>query len=110
MSLPITTEEKINYIYNHIKTEKRNRIFKIFFKITIIFTIFYWSQYIINNVWQEKIQTIVTKQISDITVPIIKDLVKDLEKSSVDWINSDMLMDTIRNNPELLNKIKNNDY
>lgn len=79
----LTQDEKIDYIYKYIKSEKRNRIFKILFKILIILAIFYWSQYLIKNIWEDNIKKTISDQIWGITAPIVKDLVKDLDANSV---------------------------
>ena len=106
----LNQDEKIDYIYNYIKTEKRNRIFKIFFKIFLIIAIFYAAQYIINNIWTDQIKKTISSEIWDITSPIIRDLVEDLDKSSIKGIKKQLILDTIKNDPEILNKIKNYDY
>jgi len=110
MSLPLTQDEKIDYIYKHIKAEKRNRIFKFFIKIGVVFAIYFWSQYIITNIWTEQIRKTISNQIWNITAPIVKDLVKDLNNSTEKWIDPDLLIEIIKNDPALLNKIKNYDY
>lgn len=106
MSLPLTQDEKIDYIYKHIKSEKRNRIFKIFFKIAIVVGLFYWTQYIINNVGPDKIKETISTQIWDITAPIVRDLVSDLDKDSVEWISRDKIQKLLKENPSLLDNFK----
>lgn len=106
----LTQEEKIDYIFKHIKSEKRNRIFKILFKILLIIVVFYGSQYLIKKIWADQIQKTISEQIWEITAPIVKDLVKDLDISSVWWINKDKITELIKENPELLDNFKNNDY
>ena len=106
----ITQEEKIDYIYNHIKAEKRYYIYKILFKVWIFIAIFVSIYNMYNNLWADKIKSTISTQIWELTSPIIKDLVQDLEDNTVNWINSDVLMETLKNNPELLDKIKSYDY
>lgn len=98
----LSQEEKINYIYSYIKTEKRNKIFKIIFKIVILFIMFFGFQYLINNIGQDKIRETITDQIWDITAPIVKDLVKDLDTGSVWWINKERIQQLLKENPSLL--------
>jgi len=102
----ITQEEKIDYIYSHIKSEKRNKIYKIIIRISLIFIIFYWSQYIINTVGKDKIKTTISDQIWDITKPIVKDLVSDLETGNVSWIDKEKIQKIIQDNPSLLDNFK----
>lgn len=107
IGMTITTqEEKIEYIYKYIKSEKRNKIFKIFFKIFIIITIFYWTQYIIKNVGEDQIKSTISEQIWEITAPIIKDLVSDLETGNVSWIDKEKIQKILKENPSLLNNLK----
>jgi hypothetical protein len=110
MSLPLTQDEKIDYIYKHIKSEKRNKIFKILIKVSLVFVLYFWIQYIITNIWTEQIRKTISTQIWDITAPIVKDLVKDLNTNSENWMDPDLLIEIIKNDPELLDKIKKYDY
>lgn len=98
----LTQDEKIDYIYKYIKSEKRNRIFKILFKILIILAIFYWSQYLIKNIWEDNIKKTISDQIWGITAPIVKDLVKDLDANSVNWIDKEKIQKILSDNPGLL--------
>jgi len=98
----LTQEEKIDYIYNHIKTKKRNTIIKIIFKIVLIISIIFSTYYVIKNLWEEQIKKTISEQIWDITWPIIKDLVKDLDTSSINWINKETFQNILKENPELL--------
>jgi hypothetical protein len=59
----LSQEEKIDYIYSYIKTEKRNKIFKIILKIVILLVMFFGVQYLINNIGQDKIRETITEQI-----------------------------------------------
>ena len=102
----LTQDEKIDYIYNHIRSEKRNRIFKLIFKILIIVVIFYGSQYLIKNVWEDQIKKTISTHIWDLTEPIIKDLVTDLETGSVNWIDRDKIQKILKDNPALLDNFK----
>lgn len=95
----LTQDEKIDYIYNHIKSEKRNKILKIVFKIIFVFFIFFYIKYLITNIWQEQIKSTISTQIWEITSPIIKDLVDDL-----------YIPDSIKENVNLLDNIKKYDY
>lgn len=98
----LSQEEKIDYIYKHIKSEKRNRIFKIIFKVLIILAIFYGSQYLIKNIWEEQIKKTMSEQIWDITEPIIRNMVSDLETWSVWGIDKDKIQKILKDNPALL--------
>ena len=102
----LTQEEKIDYIYKYIKAEKRNRIFKILFRILIIVAIFYWTQYLIENIWEDEIKKTISSQIWDITSPIVKDLVSDLETWNVNWIDREKIQQILRENPALLDNFK----
>lgn len=102
----LTQEEKIDYIYNYIKSEKRNRILKVILKILIIVGLIYWSQYLIKNVWEEQIKKTISTQIWDITEPIIQDLVTDLDQWSVNGISKDKIQKILKDNPALLDNFK----
>lgn len=102
----LTQDEKIDYIYKYIKSEKRNRILKLIFKILIIVAIFYGTQYLIQNVWEDQIKKTISTQIWDLTEPIIKDLVTDLENWSVNWIDRDKIQKILKDNPALLDNFK----
>lgn len=99
-----TTEEKIDYIYNHIKTERKfiywRRIFKtlmyLFFIAYIIYFYMYWFNNLVNtvieavkpNISSEKIVEWLKDNSWDIIEQIKKsDLLKDFlkkEKASLD--------------------------
>jgi len=99
-----TTEEKIDYIYNHIKTERKfiywRRIFKtlmyLFFIAYIIYFYMYWFNNLVNtvieavkpNISSEKIVEWLKDNSWDILEQIKKsDLLKDFlkkEKASLD--------------------------
>lgn len=102
----LTQDEKIDYIYKYIKSEKRNRIFKLIFKILIIIAIFYGSQYLIQNVWEEQIKKTMSEQIWDITEPIIRNMVSDLESWNVNWIDREKIQKILKDNPALLDNFK----
>jgi hypothetical protein len=59
-------------------------------------------QYLINNIGQDQIRKTITDQIWDITAPIVKDLVKDLDTWSVWWINKEKIQQLLKENPSLL--------
>jgi hypothetical protein len=63
---------------------------------------FFGVQYLINNIGQDKIRETITEQIWDITAPIVKDLVKDLDTWSVWWINKEKIQQLLKENPSLL--------
>jgi len=98
----LSHEEKIDYIYSYIKAEKRNKIFKIILKVILVLVLFFWAQYLINNIGQDQIRKTITDQIWDITAPIVKDLVKDLDAWSVWGINKERIQQLLKENPSLL--------
>lgn len=88
-------EDKINYIYAHIKAEKRNAIIKILFKFallaTFIYGIFFYLPQLPQEVKDEYAKTIssaVTQKVSDVVTPVVQDvsqsIVKDMQTQSQD--------------------------
>ncbi len=102
----LNQEEKIDYIYNYIKSEKRNKVLKVIFRILVIIIIYFWVIHLINNVGEEQIKKTVSDQIWDITEPIIRNMVWDLENWSVSWIDRDKIQKILKENPSLLDNFK----
>ncbi len=81
MKLPLTQDEKIDYIYNQLRKQKRYEIFKVIFKLIIIIFIVV----LLNNVYQSldsqnMIESLQDK-FSEFVYPIIENL---LEKTNED--------------------------
>ena len=103
-----TTEEKIDYIFNEMKAQKRARIFKTFFKVTIFWFIVFLYFNFVHWLEKQKVIDNISSVISDITKPIAQGIVndmiwdttntKDLEKS---------ISDQIKSNPDLLKQLQN---
>lgn len=93
----LTQEEKIDYIYNHIRSQKRWSNLKLFIKISIIWYILYiYLTFDIKDIFQ-KYTSMVTPVISSIVKPISQDVINSyIDDSSVN-LNQDMI-----------NKISNN--
>jgi len=129
-SLNYELEEKIDYIYKTLKSQKRNSRIWFLIKIIIFFTIFYSIYIYIPQLSQDKIDSMKEKliwTISSFVGPIAKDMATDMMKD----INSDMIKninvdeikninnlpntenidlekinDLIKNNPEILEMLK----
>lgn len=81
MKLPLTQDEKIDYIYSQLRNQKRYAIFKVIFKLIIIIFIVV----ILSNIYQslDKQNMIESAQdkFSEFVYPIIENL---LEKTNED--------------------------
>jgi len=103
MAASLSFEEKIDYIYKELKAQKRGRLFKLFIKIAIIGLIVT----LLNSVDKDKIMGAATKLIWDIAKPITQDLIKDIMQDNISPTNvQNSLLEEIKNNPDLLNKLK----
>ena len=105
-----TTEDKIDYIFKELKSQKRARILKTIFRLVVIWFIIYIYVNFIHWLNQEEIMKTITSTISDIAKPITQDLVNDMinnnTKSIDTWNLQNSLLDQLKNNPDLLNKFK----
>lgn len=103
-----TPEEKIDYIFKELKAQKRDRIFKTLFKVTIlIFIIFLYFNFI-HWIEKQKIIDNFSSIISDITKPIAQNIVNDMIWETTDSKTlENSITEQIKNNPELLNQLKN---
>lgn len=76
MKLPLSHEEKIDYIYNHIKTQRRMWIFKFILKNSIIIIIVIILNNYYKNVDKNDFIDSAQQQFSDFTYPIIENLLE----------------------------------
>lgn len=80
--MALSTDEKIDYIYNEIRAQKRARYFKLFFNLTIFwFMIFLYFTYI-NWMTKEEVTKIAWNKLWEIVAPIVKNMVDDIIKDS----------------------------
>ncbi|MDD2870731.1 MAG: hypothetical protein PHS49_01975 [Candidatus Gracilibacteria bacterium] len=80
--MALSTDEKIDYIYNEIRAQKRARYFKLFFNLTIFgFMIFLYFTYI-NGMTKEEVTKIAGNKLGEIVAPIVKNMVDDIIKDS----------------------------
>lgn len=73
-----TTEEKIDFIFNELKAQKRNRIFKIIFKLIIIWFIVYWYFIVKDMIENKNFVWEATNMIWEIVTPITESIVDNM--------------------------------
>lgn len=81
MKLPLTQDEKIDYIYNHIRNQRRFWIFKLILKLIIILFIVISLINIYKDLDKENIIEDLQETFTQFTYPIIENL---LEKTNED--------------------------
>lgn len=117
-----TLEEKIDYIYTHLKAQKRNARIKLSLKIFVIIAIYYFVVMIYPTIPQEKIEGIksdvskmISSQVSAIAKPMIEDITNDMVKNMWETngdtvggttINQSKIDEFLKKHPELKDKIK----
>jgi uncharacterized membrane protein (DUF485 family) len=112
MTNNLTSDQKLDYIYKTLRNQKRLFILKIFFKILIFIWILYFIFIIIPSYNKDKIYKDISKNISDLIIPIVTDMVKDMNLGW--WTNivnntwlSDEIIKRLKENPEILDKLIN---
>lgn len=80
----LTQEEKIDYIFKELKSQKKTRFFKIFFRIFIFLGIIIFYFYILPNLDKEKIMWTISDYVIDISKPMVEELVKETATSNLD--------------------------
>lgn len=76
--MALTNDQKIDYIYNEIKAQKRARYFKLFFRIAIFwFIIFLYITYIYWMTKQE-ITKVAWQKLWEIVAPIVEEMVNNI--------------------------------
>jgi len=107
MSDYLTADEKIDYIYKELKSQKRSRFFKIILKFIILWLIFYFYSTILINLNKDELITELSKNISKIVTPIAQDITKGILENNTTNTNNinNSLIEEIKNNPELLKKL-----
>lgn len=87
-----TLEEKIDFMYNELKSQKRNSRLKIFFKVFIIIAIYYFIVMYLPTLPQEKIEwykkqatDFISTQVSSIATPIVQDMTNKMMKDMSSW-------------------------
>lgn len=111
-----TLEEKIDYIYAHLKAQKRNSRIKLFLKIFVIIAIYYFVVMIYPTIPKEKIEGIksdvskmISTQVSSLAKPIIEDITKDMVKdmwAETTEVSSSKVDELLKKYPHLKDKIK----
>lgn len=81
MKLPLTQDEKIDYIYNQMRNQKRYAIFKVIFKVIVIIFIVVSILNIYQSLDKENMIESLQDKFSEFTYPIIENL---LEKTNDD--------------------------
>jgi len=105
MSEILTTEEKIDYIYNDIKARKRWTIIKFIFKIAILIFIIVSVINFTKDLNKEELTEKLTDTITDITAPIVNDILQDLEIKNTEF-QKEKIDDFLKNNKDFVNQLK----
>jgi hypothetical protein len=75
---PLSNDQKIEYIYNEIKAQKRARYFKVFFRTTVFwFLLFLYFTYI-NWMNKQEITKIAWDKLWEIIAPIAENMVNNI--------------------------------
>lgn len=101
-------EEKIDYIYAALKSQKRMRYFWLLLKILFFVSIIYFLIYMPPEVkWDlgKKVQDVFTQKIVEISQPIIQETLKNTQWWVMNQENIDATLENPRVN-ELLEKFK----
>lgn len=106
----LSDEEKIDYIFNHIKLEKKGTYLKYSLKIILFWVLIYWYFYVINNFSKEAIIERITTEITSLSRPIVDSMVKDMQADMTKQYD-DLKWKAweIEISDDLLNKIKSSD-
>ena len=86
MMPPLSNDQKIEYIYNEMKAQKRARYFKVFLRTTIVwFLIFLYFTYI-NWMTKQEIIKVAWDKLWEIVAPIVKDMVTNVvNNKDIPW-------------------------
>lgn len=105
MSLPLTNDEKIDYIYKDIKLKKRYSTIKSIIKLCVL--IFIWITIFNLSKTLDKDEMIwkFTDHIVEITTPIVNEMVKKMNINSwnLEGVNVEELL---KNNPDLIKQLQ----
>lgn len=124
-------EEKIDYIYNSLKADKRNKRIKNFIKIIVLLILVYWVYFYLPSLaaekkdeYKQKVTTFLSKNISEFIWPIVQNVVQDTVKNMDFWIwniqlpsekilnwtnnNSTEITKELQKKYDMLKKIQNN--
>ncbi len=81
----LSQEEKVDYIFNTLKAQKRNARIQLAFKVAILLGVFYFFFIYIPSLPQENktafketVTNFISSQISEIAKPMIEDISKDM--------------------------------
>lgn len=90
----LSTDQKIDYIYKALKSQKRNKFFKYLVKLSIFSFFVYLAvnpgiKEQATKMFTEKVLPIFQEQIKEIAVPLIKDLTNEVN-SQVDFSWKDL--------------------
>ena len=87
-----TLEEKIDFIYNELKSQKRNYRIKLMLKIFIIIAIYYFIVMYLPRLPKEKIDwykkqvtDFISTQVSNIATPIVQNITNKMIKDMSSW-------------------------
>lgn len=81
MKLPLTQDEKIDYIYTQLRNQKRYTIFKVIFKLIVIIFIVVTLSNVYQSLDKQNMIESAQDKFSDFIYPIIENL---MEKTNED--------------------------
>ncbi len=97
-----TQEEKIDYIFKELKSQKRGRIFKWLFRIIILFLLFFAYKNFIEWLNREELIENAASGIWEIVQPITENILKNI----MDWQKIDTWNINSQITPELIDELK----
>lgn len=105
----LSTEEKIDYIYKELKSQKRSRVFGLILKLFVVLGVVYFFVYILPQLDTDWIINQAINIITDLVRPITENLLKSLMDTNAwsTWDQSSLnnILEQIKNHPELLNNL-----
>ena len=91
MASDISFEEKVDYIYKELKSQKRARFFSFAFKLSILAILVFWIINI-NKVLENKtVISQISTTVWNIIKPIVKDLIQNENTLNMESIKKELL-------------------
>ena len=81
--IQVTAEEKLDFIYNELKQQKRLRYFKLIIKLLIVWYLIYLISNFSDILVSKNLTEEISKSIWDIAKPIAEEISKDLIEQKI---------------------------
>ncbi len=77
MATDLSFEEKVDYIYKELKSQKRTRFLNFFFKVSILAILIFWAINVTKWLENDTFISNVSNWIGTIIKPIVNELIKE---------------------------------